>query len=158
MRQLPLTLLPLLFLLQNMLQVVVKPLESAGSDDVFLCNSQEDVREAFDTINGKVNGLGSVNEGALVQEYLDGTEYVIDSVSRDGVHKVVAIWEYDKRSVNGANFVYFGMQLRAVQGPVIESLVEYARHVLDAMQIYNGPGHMEIKVCHSTVAQHLCTQ
>jgi hypothetical protein len=81
-----------------------------------------------------------------VQEYLDGTEYVIDSVSRDGVHKVVAIWEYDKRSVNGANFVYFGMQLRAVQGPVIESLVVYARHVLDAMQIYNGPGHMEIKV------------
>ena len=66
---------------------------------MFLCSSQADVKTAFETINGKVNGLGSVNEGALVQEFLDGTEYVIDTVSRDGVHKVIAIWEYDKRCV-----------------------------------------------------------
>ena len=31
---------------------------------------------------------------------------VVVAVSRDGVHKVTAIWEYDKRSVNDANFVY----------------------------------------------------
>ncbi|CAN0568388.1 unnamed protein product, partial [Laminaria digitata] len=48
-----------------------------------------------------VNGIGGVNEGALVQEYLDGTEYVVDTVSRGGVHRLCAIWEYDKRSVNG---------------------------------------------------------
>ena len=51
-------------------------------------------------------------------EYLDGTEYVVDSVSRDGVHRICAIWEYDKRSVNGANFVYFGMELRPVTAKV----------------------------------------
>ncbi len=51
-------------------------------------------------------------------EYLDGTEYVVDSVSRDGVHRICAIWEYDKRSVNGANFVYFGMELRPATAKV----------------------------------------
>lgn len=65
-----------------------------------------------------MNGLGGVNEGALVMEYLDGTEYVVDSVSRDGVHRICAIWEYDKRKVNGANFVYFGMELKAADGKV----------------------------------------
>lgn len=35
-------------------KAVVKPLESAGSDDVYLCNSIDDVHEAFDIINGKV--------------------------------------------------------------------------------------------------------
>eukprot|EP00953_Heterococcus_sp_UTEX-ZZ885_P040223 20572-Heterococcus_DN1.PRE.1 len=108
--------------------------------------SVDEVRQAFDTINGKVNGLGSVNEGALVQEYLDGTEYVIDSVSRDGVHKVVAIWEYDKRSVNGANFVYFGMKLNAASGEKEQQLCDYALTVLDAMGVVHGPGHMEVKV------------
>ena len=45
-------------------------------------------------------------------EYLDGAEYVVDSVSRDGEHRICAIWEYDKRNANGTNFVYFGMELR----------------------------------------------
>ena len=127
--------------------VVVKPIQSAGSDDVFKCTSVEEVRAAFDKINGAMNGLGLMNEGVLVQEFLDGTEYVIDSVSRDGVHKVTAIWEYDKRSVNGANFVYFGMSLRAAGGELEQQLIEYSDSVLDALGIVNGPGHMEVKLC-----------
>ncbi|CAM9737898.1 unnamed protein product [Ectocarpus fasciculatus] len=126
-------------------KAVVKPLESAGSDDVYLCRSLEDVKEAFSVIDGKVNGLGGVNEGALVQEYLDGTEYVVDSVSRDGVHRICAIWEYDKRSVNGANFVYFGMKLNSAKGDRERAIVDYAFKVLDAMGVVHGPGHMEVK-------------
>ncbi|CAM9876580.1 unnamed protein product, partial [Chrysoparadoxa australica] len=126
-------------------KAIVKPLESAGSDDVFLCTSKDEVKGAFNHINGKVNGLGCINEGALVMEYLDGTEYVIDSVSRDGVHKIITIWEYDKRSVNNANFVYFGMHCKSAAGKREQELVAYARSVLDAMGIMNGPGHMEVK-------------
>jgi len=126
--------------------VVVKPIQSAGSDDVFKCESVEEVRAAFDKINGAINGLGLVNEGVLVQEFLDGTEYVVDSVSRDGVHKVTAIWEYDKRSVNDANFVYFGMKMLPASGEIAEALVEYSNSVLDALDIVNGPGHMEVKM------------
>jgi biotin carboxylase len=127
--------------------VVVKPIQSAGSDDVFKCTSLGEVRAAFDKINGSANMLGVLNEGVLVQEFLDGTEYVIDSVSRDGVHKVTAIWEYDKRSVNDANFVYFGMSLRPATGELERQLIEYSDSVLDALGIVNGPGHMEVKVC-----------
>ena len=96
-----------------------------------------------------MNGLGEVNDGALVQEFLDGTEYVIDSVSRDGHHKVTAIWEYDKRPANGANFVYFGMRLLAGDGEVAAALVAYGASVLDALGIRNGPGHMEVKMTRS---------
>lgn len=94
---------------------VVKPNESAGTDSVFLCTSEEETMQAFSAINGHANGLGHTNHGALCQEFLSGTEFVIDGVSRDGVYKVTAIWEYDKRSVNGANFVYFGMFCRGAQ-------------------------------------------
>lgn len=38
----------------NPFKAVVKPLESAGSDDVYLCHSVEDVKEAFSIIDGKV--------------------------------------------------------------------------------------------------------
>ena len=67
---------------------VVKPNESAGTDSVFLCKTPEDVEKAFQRIHNHSNGLGHTNNGALCQEFLSGTEYVIDGVSRDGVYKV----------------------------------------------------------------------
>jgi hypothetical protein len=120
--------------------VVVKPMESAGSDDVFLCDTRESVKTGFGVIMGKINGLGQVNEGVLVQEYLDGTEYVVDSVSKNGEHKVACVWEYDKRAVNDANFVYFGMRCVAPEEPVFKEVVEYQAKVLNALGIKNGPG------------------
>lgn len=130
---------------------VVKPNESAGSDHVYLCRgsgSAESVileaMTAFKQIHGQLNGLGQVNDGALVQEFLSGKEYVLDGVSRDGVYKVAAIWEYDKRSVNGANFVYFGMKLLSGDDPVAKKLVEYGRQVVAALEISHGPSHMEV--------------
>ena len=45
------------------------------------------------------------NAEILIEEYLSGTEHVSDIVSRDGVHKVSAVWEYCKRPVNSAPFV-----------------------------------------------------
>ncbi len=128
------------------LKVVLKPLESAGSDGVHLCSSRAELSSAFAALNGQMNSLGFLNDGALCMEFLDGKEYVVDSVSRDGVHKVTAVWEYDKRSVNGVNFVYFGMRLRTGEGETEKKLIEYAYTVLDALDIRNGPGHMEIKM------------
>lgn len=111
---------------------VVKPIQSAGSDDVIKCTSPAEVNEAFHKINGAVNRLGVVNEGVLVQEYLDGAEYVVDSVSRDGVHKITAIWEYDKRAANGHFNVYFGTYLRAASDELVIPLVGYAKQVTTA--------------------------
>ena len=42
--------------------------------------------------------LGHGERGRVVQEFLAGTEYVVDSVSRDGVHKTLALWN----TTNGA--------------------------------------------------------
>ena len=44
-------------------------------------------------------------------EYLGGDEYVVDTVSRGGVHKCVAVWRYIKGRLNGADNVYYGMRL-----------------------------------------------
>jgi len=33
---------------------------------------------------------------------------VVDSVSRDGLHKCVDVFVYDKRPCNGSKFVYYG--------------------------------------------------
>lgn len=77
-----------------------------------------------------------------------GEEYVIDAISRDGEHKIVAIWEYDRRPINGAHFVCFGQKLLTMSDPRCAELVSYQKQVLSALHIVNGPSHGEVKWCH----------
>ena len=76
-----------------------------------------------------MNELGSVNDSVLAQEFLVGKEYIVDHVSRDGLHKLMAIWEYDKRAVNGAAFVYFGERLMRPTSTKMRTMVAYAEKV-----------------------------
>ena len=116
-------------------KVIVKPMDSAGSDDVTLCQSHADVQNAFGNIMGKINGLGLVNKAVLVQEYLEGQEYVVDMVSREGEHKVAAIWAYDRRPCNGAHFVCFGQHIMSIDEELCPELVAYMKKVVTALGI-----------------------
>lgn len=81
----------------DIFKAVVKPVEGAGSDGVFICNSPDEVRAAYRSLEGTKNVLGLTNYSVLLQEYLRGDEYVVDTVSRSGVHKCVAIWKVRSR-------------------------------------------------------------
>lgn len=125
--------------------VIVKPLRGCASGDVFLCKSSEDVEKALATIIGKaVYGTPSeIVKEALVQEFLEGTEYAIDFVSCQGKHKALAVWRYEKLPVNGAPFVYFKTELCPCVG-VEADIVAYARQALDALGVAYGAAHMEV--------------
>eukprot|EP00401_Gymnodinium_catenatum_P020411 CAMPEP_0117558474 /NCGR_PEP_ID=MMETSP0784-20121206/52854_1 /TAXON_ID=39447 /ORGANISM="" /LENGTH=275 /DNA_ID=CAMNT_0005355803 /DNA_START=44 /DNA_END=867 /DNA_ORIENTATION=- len=129
------------FLETEPLPVVVKPVESAGSDGVKLCRTREEAEAHFRLLMESQRKVGSQGAAVLVQEYLRGTEYVIDHTSRDGVHKTMMVWKYDKRPTNGAQFVYYGMVPVESDSKVARTLIEYIRKVLDALRIENGPTH-----------------
>ncbi len=46
---------------------------------------------------------GIVNTQVVLQEFLTGVEFVVDTLTWDGVHKTTAVWQYDKRNVNGGS-------------------------------------------------------
>jgi len=128
-------------------KAVVKPVEGAGSDGVFICDSPDEVRKSYQSLEGTKNVLGLTNYAVLLQEYLKGDEYVVDTVSRSGVHKCVAIWKYDKRMFNGSGVVYFGMRLMPIEAePELPAMVEYVFGVLEALGIRNGAIHSEVKL------------
>lgn len=124
--------------------IVLKPVESAGSDGVKLCRTKQEAKDHFHLLMSSQRVNGGANAAVLCQEFLQGDEYVVDHVSRDGVHKTVMVWRYDKRPTNGAEFVYYGMI--PVDSSTAEALVliKYTRDVLDALELANGPTHGEI--------------
>ncbi|KAJ8599403.1 hypothetical protein CTAYLR_009705 [Chrysophaeum taylorii] len=124
---------------------VLKPCKSAGTDGVYIAKNHEEARRRFNQILGQENIFGETNDAVLVQEFLRGTEFVVDSVSIEGVHKCTAIWVYDKRPCNGAQFVYHSMSLfQTPSGEREEKLVAYVHAVLDALGVRYGPSHAEV--------------
>jgi biotin carboxylase len=126
--------------------VIVKPPKSVASDGVAFCRSVDEVRAAVGRILSTTNILGCQNASVLAQEFLDGTEYIVDTVSRDGHRKTTAIWEYSRPPTRDAGkFVsYDAMTLLPYAGERQEALQSYAFKVLDALAIDFGPAQCEL--------------
>ncbi|CAJ1933147.1 unnamed protein product [Cylindrotheca closterium] len=132
------------FLKREPFPVVLKPTESAGSDGVKLCRSMEEAKEHFELLMQSQSVNGGQNSAVLCQEFLRGNEYIVDHVSRDGVHKTSMVWLYDKRPANGSAFVYYGCIPLDPNLPEARILISYTRRVLNAIGIKNGATHGEV--------------
>eukprot|EP01082_Thalassiosira_pseudonana_P003715 g3607.t1.3.5e174189 g3607 g3607.t1 contig12:2413065-2415727(-) len=132
------------FLKSESYPVVLKPTDSAGSDGVKLCHTYEEAKAHFAYLLTVEAVNGGFNTQVLCQEFLRGNEYVIDHVSRNGVHKTMMVWVYDKRPRNGSQFVYFGMIPIDPMSEEAKVLIPYTRGVLDALGMVHGPSHGEV--------------
>jgi biotin carboxylase len=126
--------------------VVLKPLRSAGNDGVTWCRTPDDSVQAFRRLNGRENVMAQCNDGVVAQECLVGTEYIVDTVSRDGEHHVCDIWETYRINANGIPDLLVGWRLLPAIGDVQDELITYAFEVLDALGIRHGAAHAEIKM------------
>ncbi|HWM54946.1 MAG TPA: ATP-grasp domain-containing protein [Solirubrobacterales bacterium] len=123
--------------------VVVKPLDSAGTDGVTLCEDPPAVEAAFAAILGRPNALQGANEELLVQEMLRGTQFFVNSVSWEGRHRVSEVWQDNKRRIAG-NLVYDYEELHPRHGEQQDAVVDYVEDALDALGIRFGPAHTEV--------------
>lgn len=127
--------------------VILKPATSMGSEDVNLCANAEELHHAFKSVLNTENRLGRKNRQCIVQEYLKGTEYAIDTVSYAGSHHVTAIWRYHKSSDQIIGIVPFNSkQLLNENGPIQQLLLSYTYQLLDALGIQYGPAHAELVI------------
>lgn len=123
--------------------VVVKPLDSAGTDGVSLCETSDAIRAAFADVLGRPNALQGANEQLLVQELLRGTQLFCDSVSWGGIHHVSEVWRDTKIRIEG-NLAYDFEELLDYRGEQQDQVVAYVKAVLDALGISYGPAHTEV--------------
>jgi len=130
-------------------RVVLKPTRGVASDNVHLCSNLNQVKKAFEEIH-QTEIFGSPHqqhEYVLAQEFARGTEYAIDIVSKNGHHKVAALWKYDKRTVNGAPFVYHATVLEDPnESDEGMEACQYAKKALDALNLKWGLSHIEVVV------------
>jgi biotin carboxylase len=127
-------------------QIVVKPLHGAGTDSVFICSTESELRRRVSQVLGSRHHLGLLNSEVLVQEFVDGEEYVVNTVSCDGSHRISGIWLYHKLRLPGLTAIYDWDELLDPTDPIVNRLVEYTVGLLNALDIRHGPAHTEIMV------------
>ncbi|KAG8345566.1 hypothetical protein TRVL_03605 [Trypanosoma vivax] len=72
--------------------VIVKPISGAGSEFVTLCYNDEDIDVAFGVSVGVKTTQNTEASYMMLQEYIQGHEYVVNVVTYQGVHVVSDVW------------------------------------------------------------------
>lgn len=123
--------------------VVIKPPASAGTDSVMVLDDPAEVGAEVAGIVDRTNLYGEPNDGVVVQEYLRGTEYMINTVSADSYHAFIEIWTSEKRTIEG-RVVYDRQRLLDPGESNAGRIREYVGSVLDALGVRWGPSHTEV--------------
>ncbi|MBS2772782.1 ATP-grasp domain-containing protein [Anoxybacillus rupiensis] len=125
--------------------VVVKPAASAGTDNVRICHTPIETEIAIKKCLEQTNVYGQKNIGVVVQEYLEGEEYMVNTVSVNGIHVVIEVWRSVKKLIN-SNPVYDYQILEDPTNPKIKKIIDYVAEVLTVLGVKWGPGHTEVIV------------
>ncbi len=123
--------------------LVVKPTASAGTDGVRVVDSDEQLAAAVEESLGNVNALGRSNERLVVQEYVQGVEYVVDGCAYGDAWRAAAVCRYEKDLVNGVPVYRSLAWLDRDAIPDADRLEAYVSAILPALGVHVGCFHAE---------------
>ncbi|EPY22567.1 hypothetical protein STCU_08219 [Strigomonas culicis] len=156
--------------------VIVKPVSGAGSEFISLCHCDDEIETAFFIAHNRNTTQGTLAGHMIVEEYIEGPEYVVNAVGFRNDHVVTDIWRSRKFPVT----VYGSRLSQHVETRLIESqrrplsvesttllyddqefvhslsdlpvaseprrVVDYTLQCLTALGMYNGCSHCELRV------------
>lgn len=148
---------------QKILPVVLKPIKSAGSDNIHICTRESEVERAFEIIKSSRNLFLEDNDEILVQQYLNNCdfkselsaskssdvdiEYCVNTVSVDGQHYVSEIIRVFRTRIGDSPVHDYNQLMCPVDNADVYSrLSRYIFSVLDALGIRQGVGHSELMI------------
>ncbi|MGE4284674.1 MAG: ATP-grasp domain-containing protein [Clostridia bacterium] len=119
---------------------IVKPADNSGSRGIFLVEKPEDSEIAYNySMSNSSNGY------ILVEEFIEGPEVSVETITYKGITSVIAIT--DKITTGPPYFVELGHTQPSVLPPQIqENIRSVAIQAVEALGINNSPSHVELKI------------
>jgi len=121
---------------------VIKPVDSSASRGVQKVINMEELISAYD------NSIKySTSSTLIVEEYIHGDEYSVESLTQDGVTNVITITE---KSVFGDKNKYFVETRHIVPATLltqdITAISGCTINAIDTLDLRNSPSHTELKI------------
>ena len=120
--------------------VIVKPTDRSGSRGVKKCFSISELPLAIE--NAKEC---SFKKEIIIEEYIEGQEYSIESISYNGEHTVLNITY--KITTGSPHFIETGhIEPAPLSDLAKEKIINVTKHALNSLGIRYGASHTEVKV------------
>ncbi|UTR13426.1 ATP-grasp domain-containing protein [Salipaludibacillus sp. LMS25] len=119
---------------------IIKPISGTASTRVQKINNYQDVDEFLSHYE-----TSEIYE-VIIEEYLEGREFSVETLSFDGKHLVLGITE--KFTTGEPNYIETGhiFPATSLTGNEEDSIVNVTIQLLNCLEHQNGPGHTEIKL------------
>ena len=125
---------------KEFLPLIVKSPLSTGSKDVLLANDENDLRQSMQELLKKKD-----NEKILLEEYLVGPQYLIETFVYNGKVHIIAIIEQE--ITFGKRFIVTGYCLLAeINRALYDKIYEAVSSICQAFQMKNGTCHLEFRL------------
>lgn len=120
--------------------VIVKPTDRSGSRAITRVETQEALAPALaEAINQ------SFEKKAIIEEYIPGAEYSVETISFEGRHTCLAITK--KFTTGEPHYIEVGhLQPAPLSAQVQERVREVVFAALDALKVRYGAGHSELRI------------
>ncbi len=120
--------------------LIVKPIDRSGSRGITKVSSLDELKAAIELAKN-VSFLDIV----LVEEYIGGIEYSIESISQNGNHQVLQVTE--KFTTGSPHYIEIGhLQPAKISKKLQKNIEEIIIESLTALEFKNGASHAEIKI------------
>lgn len=103
------------------------------------CKDLKNLSEVTEQLFKEQDLFGTSNNEILLQEFAHGTEYIVNTMSREGKHFITDVWRYDKVPVGNKGNAYNFAALVRHPNETEKSLLSYTVKVLDALGFRYGP-------------------
>ncbi|HZW61297.1 MAG TPA: ATP-grasp domain-containing protein [Candidatus Babeliales bacterium] len=123
----------------NFNPIIIKPSASAGSRGISFISKSDDIESAWKWTTDV--GVYPV----IAEEYIEGDEYSVETLSLDGNHEIAMITE--KVTTGYPNFIETGHQVPARLDSIIKDKITHlVISFLNVIKQKTGPTHTEIKI------------
>ncbi|MEI8328763.1 MAG: ATP-grasp domain-containing protein [Chlamydiia bacterium] len=125
--------------------LLIKTRKEARTTDLFVCESLDELMQYFQKITNTKNLFGQLVQNAVVEEFIGGKEYAVNTFSDGHQIHVTDVWQYDKIESAKCNNICYNTFSIPLTDCAIQEITSYAMQVAALFQIKKGPTHMKIK-------------
>ncbi|WP_043934153.1 ATP-grasp domain-containing protein [Bacillus sp. EB01] len=124
--------------------IVLKSPSSSGSRDVYFIHSESHLKNRIKFLKRK-----KPNEDLLIEEYLEGTQYIVEAIVYNGEIQIAAIIEQE--ITKQFKFIVTGYSISPVMDTeAVDGIVEVTCSILKELKFENGNCHLELRNVNGT--------
>ncbi len=125
--------------------LVIKTPRGAGTSLVFICDEPQDLACKFHEIMENKDFFGQQANYAVIEEYMSGKDYAVNTFSDGKNVYVTDIWTYDKINSETFKNVYYNVFSLPLENPDLKPFISLGKKIAHTFKIERGPAHLEMK-------------